>query len=268
MSDLHEEENSGINIEGGKVQAARDIVGHDVIINNPPSKHDTQWRTALIASAAVILAALITGWFTLRAQELSINDKATSVALENMLTSIAEKETASITTSTATRVIPTAIPAPPDIAPLIYEAAIREHSIQINPTFGLFVRAQQWGLGAPESDEFEFPVGDTTYVGQVYSTESVIAPKGNWAATRRRKDYISSDPVLAEFDLIEQSQYLLFIDPTSPLMQTAAQSPTLGFAVTRQFKAPIHGELYFIQRFQKGILYYSLSDPRIYEIPV
>ncbi|MBI4672398.1 MAG: carboxypeptidase regulatory-like domain-containing protein [Chloroflexi bacterium] len=166
---------------------------------------------------------------------------------------------------TSTTLLLTPLPAPPDNASIIHDAAFRERSVIINPSFYLFRYAQQLGLGAPQSNEFYFSVENTLYVAQVYKNGIVLAPKDRLAETRQSTLYDPSDPIRIALDASLKDQYLLNTDFSSRLVETAEQS-NLGFAVTREFSLPLGSETYFIQRFEKGILYYTSSNTTIYVI--
>ena len=50
----------------------------------------------------------------------------------------------------------------------------------INDQGALYKFALKNDLGYPQSDEFEFPFGGDTYVGQVYNLGIVYVKKGDW----------------------------------------------------------------------------------------
>ncbi len=64
-------------------------------------------------------------------------------------------------------------------------AAAKQHVwMPINTDAALYKFAQAKNLGYPQTDEFEFPVGAETYIGQVFNLGIVYVKKGDWGNVR------------------------------------------------------------------------------------
>lgn len=153
-------------------------------------------------------------------------------------------------------------PTPDTVLMEIQATANEINKLSINTQSALYKFAAANTLGNPQTNEFQFPVGGDTYIGQVYNFGIVYAKSGDWGNVQsvKKPDGASTptDPVVAAVIAAAQQQQWLPVNVNSGFYKFA-QTNNLGDPQTDEFEFTVD-DAYVGQVYLNGFVYAKKSN--------
>ena len=152
--------------------------------------------------------------------------------------------------------------APSTVLSEIQATANEVTKLSINTQSALYQFAQQNNLGNPQTDEFQFPVGGDTYVGQVYNFGIVYVKQGDWSNVASVQKPAGApapaDPLAAAAVAAAQQQTWMPINVNSGFYKFA-QANHLGDPQSDEFDFTVD-DAYRGQVYLNGFVYAKKSN--------
>jgi N-acetyl-anhydromuramyl-L-alanine amidase AmpD len=155
-----------------------------------------------------------------------------------------------------------AAPESPGQVASIQTASLKIGWLAIDSGAALYRFAQSNNLGCPQTNEFEFPLGGETYVGEVFNLGLAYVKKGDWGNVRwvQKPDgpALARDPVATAAVAAAQQKSWMPVNTDSGFYKFA-QANQLGCPQTDEFEFNA-GEDYLGQVYVGGVVYARKSN--------